>query len=101
MIFLASFVLLYQPRGLYVINWLPSVIALWVALPFDKILQLFFLSMTSVAPDGLDFILFLVVDKVRWGPQIVFSMFACLYVGGQKRGVENRVYGPLGWEAQL
>ena len=68
MILLALFVLLYQPWGLYVINRLPSVIALRVALPFDEVLQLFFLPIMSVAPDGLDLVLFLVVDKVRWGP---------------------------------
>ena len=46
----------------------PGVIAFGVALPLYEILQLLFLPMTSVAPDGLDLILFLVVDKVRWGP---------------------------------
>ena len=28
-------------------------------------------------------------------------MFFCLHIGGQKQGVENRVYGLLGWEVQL
>ena len=76
------FILLHQLGGLYVVNQLPGVIALRVALPLDEILQLFLLPMTSVALDGLDFILFLVVDKVRWGPQVVFSIFFCLHVRG-------------------
>ena len=56
--------------------------------------------MTSVAPDGLDFILFLVIDMVRWGPRIVLSMFFCLHIWGKKGGVENGVYSPLRGEAQ-
>ncbi len=79
---LASLVFLYQLWGLYIIYGLPGVIAFRVAFPLYKILQLFSLPMTSVASDGLDFILFLVVNKVRWGPRVVFSVFLRLYVWG-------------------
>ena len=92
---LVLFVFFYQPGGLYVVDWLPGVVTLWIALPFYEILQLFFPSMTSVAPDGLDLVLFLVVDKVRWGSGIVLSVFFCLHKWGEKGGVENGVYGPL------
>ena len=57
--------------------------------------------MMSVAPDGLDLVLFFVVDKVRWGPREVFSMFFCLYVRGQEGGMKYRVDGPLRGEAEL
>ncbi len=77
------------------VNWLLGVIALWVPLPLDEILQLFFLPMTSVAPDSLDLVLFLVVDKVRWWSRIVLSMFFCLHIWGKKGGMEDGVYGPL------
>jgi hypothetical protein len=60
-----------------VVSWLPDVVAFGVPFPFDKVLQLFSLPMTSVAPDGLDFVLFFVVDKVRWGSGVVFSVFFC------------------------
>jgi len=52
-----------------------------------------------VASDGLDFVLFSVVDKVRWGSGIVLSMFFCLYKQGKKGGVEDGVYCPLRREA--
>jgi len=81
------------------VHGFPSVVALGVALPLDEVLQLSFLPMTLVAPDGLDFVLFLVVDKVRWWPGIVFSMFFCLYIWGKEGGVEDRMYGPLRGEA--
>ncbi len=68
MILVMAFVLFHQLRGLYVIDQLPGIITLRVALPLYEILQLFLPSITLVAPDGLDLVLFLVVDKVRWGP---------------------------------
>ncbi len=38
--------------------------------------------MMLVASDGLDLVLFVVVDEVRWGPQELFAMFNCLNVWG-------------------
>ena len=64
-------------RGLNVFDGFPGVVAFGVPLPLYEILQLFPLPLTLVASDGLDFILFFVVDKVRWGPGIVFSVFFC------------------------
>src|SRR5216683_4312156 len=84
MFFLVSFVFPYQPGSLYVVDGLPGVIAFGVALPLYEILQLSFLPMTSVAPDGLDLVLFSVVDKVRWGSRIIFPVFFCLYIGGKE-----------------
>ena len=66
------------------VHGFPSVVALGVALPLDEVLQLSFLPMTSVAPDGLDLVLFSVVDKVRWGSRIIFPVFFCLYIGGKE-----------------
>ena len=77
------------------VDGLPGVVALGVTLPLYKILQLLFLPMTLVASDGLDFVLFSVVDKVRWGPGIVLPMFFCLHKWGKEGCMENGVYGPL------
>jgi len=76
------FVLSYQLWGLDVVSWLPCVVAFWIALPLDKVLQLFSSPLTSVASDGLDLVLFFVIDKVRWGSQEVFSVFFCFYIRG-------------------
>jgi len=57
--------------------------------------------MTLVASDGLDFVLFFVVDKVRWGSRVVLFMFFCFDIRGQKGGMEHGVYGPLRWEVQF
>ena len=55
----------------------------------------------SVASDGLDLVLFFVVDKVRWGSQEVFPVFFCFYIRGQKGGVEDGVDSPLRGETEL
>ncbi len=75
-------VLLDQQQSLQVGDWFPGVIALGVSHPLYEILQLFLASMTSVALDGLDLVLFVIVDEVRWGPRELFTMFNCLNVWG-------------------
>jgi len=62
---------------------------------------LFLPPMTSVASDGLDLVLFFIVNKVRWGSREVFPMFFRLYVRGQEGGMEYRMDGPLRGEAEL
>ena len=74
---LAALVLFQQLRRLDMVSWLPGVVAFRVPFPFDKVLQLFSPSMTLVAPDGLDFVLFFVVDKVRWWSRVVLPVFFC------------------------
>ena len=51
--------------------------------------------MTSVAPYGLDFVLFFIVDKVRWWSGVVLTVLFCFDIWGKKGCVEYRVYGPL------
>ena len=48
---------LYQVRGVYLVSGLPGVIALWIALPFKEILELFSSPMTSVVSYLLHLIL--------------------------------------------
>ena len=62
----------------------PHVIALRISLLLDQVLQLSFPSMTSVAPDGLDFILFFIIHKVQRWARIVFAMFYCFDVWGKE-----------------
>jgi len=40
---------LHEVWGVYLVSWFPGVIALWVSLPFEEILELFSPSMMSVA----------------------------------------------------
>ncbi len=79
----------------------PRVVTFGVAEPLDQVLQLFPLAMTSVATDGLDFVLFSPSHEVRWRLGVVFSMFFCFTIRGKKRGVEYRVDHPLMGECEF
>jgi hypothetical protein len=88
-------------RGLDVIDGLPSVITLGVPFPFDQVLKLLPSAVTAVVSNGLDFVLFLIIDKVRWGSREVLSVLFRLLIGHEEGGVEGGVYGPLRGQVQL
>jgi len=75
-------VLLYQRGSLYVLYRFPCVVAFGVPQPLYEILQLSFPPLTLVALDGLDLVLFIVIDEVRWWMGEVFSMFYCFNIWG-------------------
>jgi hypothetical protein len=56
----------YQIRRVNITGCFPSVIAFRVALPFDQILQGPFAPIVSMITNLLHFILFLVINHVRW-----------------------------------
>ena len=68
-------VLLDQPQSLYIVIRFPRVVTFGVSHPLYKILQLFLPPMMSVIVDGLDLVLFIVINEVRWWLGIVFAMF--------------------------
>ena len=49
----------------------------------------------SMVSNGLDFVLLLIVDKVRRRPREVLAMLLRLFVGHEEGGVEGGVDGPL------
>src|SRR6266851_395263 len=79
----------------------PRVVAFGVSQPLDQVLQLFPPPLTSVAADGLDFVLFSPSHEVRWRPGVVFPMFFCFAIWGKKGGVENGVDRPLVGEREF
>jgi hypothetical protein len=93
-------IFLYQLGGLQVDHGFPGVIAFGVALPFDQVLQLSFPSMTSVASDGLDFVLFSPFYQFQGWPRVVLAVFFCFDERGKERRVKDRVYCPLWGQAQ-
>jgi hypothetical protein len=80
---------------LKVADWLPRVVAFRVSLPLDEVLQLFSPPLTSVAANGLNFVLFFTSHKVWGRSRIVCAMFFHFYIWGEKGGMENGVDGPL------
>ena len=56
-----------QLRGLDVFDGLPGVVAFGVPLPLDQVLELPPPAVTAMVSNRLDFVLFSIIDKVRWG----------------------------------
>ena len=79
----------------------PGVITLWVSFPLDQVLQHPLFPMTLVASYGLDFVLFFVINKVRWRSRVVLAVFFCFGVWSEEGRVEYGVYGPLRRQSKL
>ena len=75
-------ILFDQHWSLHIVSRFPHVIAFGVSHPLYEILQLFVLPVTSVAADGLDLVLLIIINEVRWWSGIVFAVFIYLDVWG-------------------
>ena len=49
-------------RGVHLVSWFPCVVAFRVPFPFDEILELSSLTMTSVVDNTLHFIFLFAID---------------------------------------
>ena len=52
------------------------------------------MSKVTVINDGLDFVFFGVLDKVRWWPRVISSMFHGFAIKGQEGCMEDIMNGP-------
>ena len=64
-------ILLKEIQGIHLVSWFPGVVTFGVASPLYKVLECSGSSMMLVISDLLHFILFLIIDQVRWGTGIV------------------------------
>jgi hypothetical protein len=71
-------------RGMDLRCWFPSVVAFWVSLPLDEILEGSGSSMTSVAGDALDFKLLFSINQIRGWTREIWSVGGCFLIGGEK-----------------
>ena len=72
-----------QCGRMYVVSCFPRVVCIGVTFPLDKILKLSFTSEVTVINDGLDFVFFGILDKVRRWPRVVVPVFYSLAIRGQ------------------
>ncbi len=75
-------ILLDQRQSLYVVSRFPCVVTFRVSHPLYKILQLFSSPMMLVAADGLNLILFIIINEVRWWSGVVFTVFTRFDIRG-------------------
>ena len=87
-------ILLKEIQGIHLVSWFPGVVTFRIALPLYEILEHSQMSMVLVISDLFHFILFFIIDQVRWGSGIVWSMGICFNVWGKKGGMENEVNCP-------
>ena len=80
----------------------PRIFRVWVALPFDQVLDTFSVGSRARLQDLFDLVMFFFsIDNVgRWS-SVVGSMGRGFLVWGQQGVVEDRVYTPSLWEDQL
>ena len=87
-------ILLEEIQGVHLVSWFPGVVTFRVALPLNEILECSRSSMESMVPDLLHFILFFIIDQVRWGTGVVWTMGKSFDVWGKEGCVEDWVYCP-------
>jgi hypothetical protein len=87
--------------GLDMLNRLPGVVAFGVPFPLDQILEPSPPATMAMVSNRLDFVLFPIIDKVRWGSREVLSVLIHLFERHEERSVKHGVYGPLWGQAQL
>jgi hypothetical protein len=61
---------------------LPRIVAVWVTLPLDQVLELALTPGVAVIDDGFYFELFLTLDEIRWWSGEVGTVESCLDVRG-------------------
>ena len=76
------------------VSWFPSVIAFRVAPPLYEVLEHSGTSVELVISNLFYFILFFIIDQVRWGTGVVWTVGKCLDIWGKKGCVEDWMYCP-------
>jgi len=67
--------LLDQLGGLDIVSRFPRIVTFGVSHPLYKILQLFLPPVTLMITNGLNFVLLIITNEIRWWSGVVFAMF--------------------------
>ena len=81
-------------QGVHLVSWFPGVVTFRVALPLYEVLECSGTSMELVILNLFYFVLFFIIDQVRWWTGIVWTMGKCLNIWGKKGCVEDWMYCP-------
>jgi hypothetical protein len=64
-------ILIDQQRRMYLISRFPSVVGIWVTLPFQEVLQSLITSVMTVIDNGLHLVLRFATHDIWWRPHVV------------------------------
>ena len=87
-------ILLKEIQGIHLVSWFPGVVTFRVAPPLYEILEHSGTSMMMVVSNLFHFILFFIIDQVRWGMGVVWSMGICFNIWGKEGCMEDWMDGP-------
>ena len=87
-------ILLKEIWGIHLVSWFPDVITFRIAPPLYEILEHSGTSVEPVISDLFHFILFFIIDQVRWGMGVVWTVGRCFDVWGKKGHMEDWMYCP-------
>ena len=77
-------VVLNQIISMQVLNWLPGIVTVRIAPPFDQILQLLLATKISMHEDCFDFPFFFSLNEVRRGSHIIRTVCLSLDIGREE-----------------
>ena len=87
-------ILLKEIWGIHLVSLFPGVVTFRVALPLYEILEHSGVSVVLVISDLLYFILFFIIDQVRWGTGVVWTVGACFNIWSKKGCIEDWMNHP-------
>jgi len=73
-----------QVVRMHVFQWFPHIVAVWVSLPLNEVLELFSASMRSVIEDGLDLVFFFSINQFGWWLDEVRTIRLGFVIWGEK-----------------
>ena len=88
-------------RCVHIISRFPCVVAVWVTLPLDKVLEEALAPMSPVIDDCFDFELLFTSYQVRWRSGVIRSVSCGFSIGSKKGSVKDIVDLPGGREFQF
>ena len=87
-------ILLKEIWGIHLVSWFPAVVTFRVAPPLYEVLEHSGMSMELVISNLFHFILFFIIDQIRWGTGVIWTMGKCFDVWGKKGCMEDQMYCP-------
>ena len=82
-------ILLKEIQGIHLVSWFPGAVTFGIALPLYEILEHSGVYVMSVVSNLFHFVLFLIIDQVRWWPGVIWTVGIYLDIWSKKGCVED------------
>ena len=82
-------ILLKEIQGIHLVSWFPGVVTFRVAPPLYEILEHSGMPVMSVISNLFHFVLFFIIDQIRWGMGVIWTVGMCFDIWGKERCMED------------